>query len=76
MPAACDDERIRTWRFWVRVKPDGTLDGLEHWRERDSSKPWRLKAPEGWETELMADILRNHPNLTREEAQEQIDLFG
>jgi hypothetical protein len=34
------------------------------------------KTPEQENEELLNDILRNHPNLTREEAQEQIDLFG
>jgi hypothetical protein len=40
-----------------------------------SSNP-PAKTPEQENEELLNDILRNHPNLTREEAQEQIDLFG
>ena len=37
--------------------------------------PWSAKTPERWEEELLNEILRRHPRLTREEAQEMLDLF-
>ena len=37
--------------------------------------PWPTKTPERWEEELLTEILRQHPRLTREEAQEMLDLF-
>jgi hypothetical protein len=37
--------------------------------------PWLTKTPERWEEELLNEILRQHPRLTREEAQEMLDLF-
>ena len=52
----------------MRLKPDGSLD-------LDRRDP-PAKTQEQEEAELLEQILRNHPNLTREEAQEQIDLFG
>jgi hypothetical protein len=52
----------------VRLKDDGSLE-LD-WRDPPA------KTPEQENEELLNDILRTHPNLTREEAQEQIDLFG
>jgi hypothetical protein len=33
------------------------------------------KTPERWEEELLNEILRRHPRLTREEAQEMLNLF-
>jgi hypothetical protein len=37
--------------------------------------PWLTKMPERWEEELLNEILRRHPRLTREEAQEMLDLL-
>jgi hypothetical protein len=54
----------------MRLKDDGSLDGLDHWLDPPA------KTPEEENEDLLNSILRNHPNLTREEAQEQIDLFG
>jgi hypothetical protein len=56
---------------WVRYKPDASLD--EVWRE---PVPWWKKTQEQRNAALLNDLLRNHPGMTREEAQEQIDLFG
>jgi hypothetical protein len=55
----------------VRLKPDGTLD-LD-WRE--ARRLWWMKTVAEREAEMMALILRNHPGLTREEAQEMLDSF-
>ena len=55
----------------MRVKPDGTLD-LD-WREQPSRK-WKLTKEERDE-ELLNSILRNHPGLTREKAQEMLGAF-
>ena len=56
----------------MRLKPDGTLD-LD-WREQPSRK-WELTKEERDE-ELLNSILRNHPGLTREKAQEMLNYFG
>jgi hypothetical protein len=56
----------------MRIKPDGTLDGV--WRE--PAAPWRKKTPEQRYEEWLNDILRKHPGMTREEAKKIIDLFG
>jgi hypothetical protein len=37
--------------------------------------PRPTKTPERWEEELLNEILRRHPRLTRKEAQEMLDLF-
>jgi hypothetical protein len=55
----------------VRLKPDGSLD-LD-WRE--TRRPWWMKTVEERKAQLLATILHNHPNLTREEAQDMIDHF-
>jgi hypothetical protein len=58
----------------MRLKPDGTLDGLDHWKEPDSSN--RRMTQEERDEELLNSILRNHPGLTRERAQKMLGLFG
>jgi hypothetical protein len=55
----------------VRLKSDGSLD-LD-WRE--ARRPWWMKTVKERKAQLMTMIRRNHPNLTREEAQEVLDLF-
>ena len=55
----------------MRLKADGSLD-LD-WRA--ARRPWWTKTVEEREAELIATIRRNHPNLTREEAQEMQDQF-
>jgi hypothetical protein len=61
----------RIGRQAMRLKPDGTLD-LD-WREQPSRK-WKLTKEERDE-ELLNSILRNHPGLTREKAQEMLGAF-
>ena len=56
----------------MRLKPDGTLD-LD-W-QKQPSRLWRLTKEERDE-ELLNSILRNHPGLTREKAQEMLNYFG
>jgi hypothetical protein len=56
----------------MRLKPDGTLD-LD-WRKQPS-RLWGLTKEERDE-ELLNSILRNHPGLTREKAQEMLNYFG
>jgi hypothetical protein len=58
----------------MRLKPDGTLDGLDHWKEPDSSNRWMTQ--EEKDERLLNSILCNHPSLTRERAQKMLDLFG
>jgi hypothetical protein len=55
----------------MRLKADGTLD-LD-WREQPAGKRWQTVAER--EAELMEEILRNRPGLTRKEAQEMLDSF-
>jgi hypothetical protein len=55
----------------MRVKPDGSLD-LD-WRE--ARRPWWAKTVAEREAELLDEILRNRPGLTREEAQDLLDSF-
>jgi hypothetical protein len=55
----------------MRLKPDGTLD-LD-WQKQPSRK-WGLTKEERDE-ELLNSILRNHPGLTREKAQEMLGTF-
>jgi hypothetical protein len=56
----------------MRIKPDGSLD-LD-WRE-----PAPAKTPEQLDEEMgeriLANVLRDHPGLTREEAQKMLDPF-
>jgi hypothetical protein len=56
----------------MRIKPDGSLD-LD-WRE-----PAPAKTPEQLDEEMgeriLANVLRDHPGLTREEAQKMLDHF-
>jgi hypothetical protein len=59
----------------MRVKPDGTLD--EVWRRPASPSTRQPGLPRELQDEtLIADMLRNHPGMTREEAQQMLDLFG
>ena len=55
----------------MRLKPNGTLD-LD-WQKQPSRK-WELTKEERDE-ELLNSILRNHPGLTREKAQEMLGAF-
>jgi hypothetical protein len=55
----------------MRLKPDGTLD-LD-W-QKQPSRLWGLTKEERDE-ELLNSILRNHPGLTREKAQEMLGAF-
>ena len=55
----------------MRLKPDGTL-ALD-WRKQPS-RLWGLTKEERDE-ELLNSILRNHPGLTREKAQEMLGAF-
>jgi len=55
----------------MRLKLDGTLD-LD-WRKQPS-RLWGLTKEERNE-ELLNSILRNHPGLTREKAQEMLGAF-
>ena len=48
----------------MRIKPDGTLD--EVWRE---PAPWQTKKPAPWYDQLLEEILRNNPKLTRAKAK-------
>ena len=58
----------------MRFKPDGTLD--EVWR---GPVPRRLETPEQQDEEMgeriLANVLRDHPGLTREDAQAMLDHF-
>jgi hypothetical protein len=58
----------------MRLKDDGSLDGLDHWLDPPAKTP--EEENEDLLNSILRNLLRNHPNLTREEAQEQIDLFG
>ena len=53
------------------MKEDGSLD-LD-WRE--ARRPWWMKTPEERRADLLNSILRNHPGLTREKAQEMLGAF-
>ena len=55
----------------MRLKPDGTLD-LD-W-QKQPSRLWGLTKEERDE-ELLNSILRNHPGLTRDKAQEMLRAF-
>jgi hypothetical protein len=59
----------------MHLEPDGSLDGLGHWKEQDSSKPWLLRTPEQIREELIKYLLRTHPALTREKAAAEVDAF-
>jgi hypothetical protein len=48
----------------MRLKPDGTLD--EIWREPPASRP--IKTPQQEYDELLEQILRTNPKLTRAKA--------
>jgi hypothetical protein len=48
----------------MRIKPDGTLD--EIWREPSASRP--IKTPQQEYDELLEQILRTNPKLTRAKA--------
>jgi hypothetical protein len=60
---------------WMRFKPDGALD--EVWRRPAPPSTRQPGLPRELRDEtLIADMLRNHPGMTREEAQQMLDLFG
>ncbi len=71
-PAPATINKKRVGRYVMRLKPDGTLD-LD-WRKQPS-RLWELTKEERDE-ELLNSILRNHPGLTREKAQEMLNYFG
>jgi hypothetical protein len=52
----------------MRIKPDGTLD------YRPPAKT-REQLDEKMGERILANVLRNHPELTREEAQKMLDHF-
>jgi hypothetical protein len=63
---------------WMRIKPEGTLDA--DWWEPGSSKTEQYarsqhptKTPEQLREQLINNLLRARPTLTRETAAEQID---
>ena len=49
----------------VRVRPDGSLDGLDHWKEPATSS---AKTVEQMREELIEGLLRVYPTMTREVA--------
>jgi hypothetical protein len=59
----------------MRLEPDGSLDGSNHWKEQDASKPLLLRTPEQIREELIKYLLRTTPALTREKAKEEVDTF-
>ena len=54
----------------MRVKPDGSLDGLDHWKD---APPW-LRSTEQLREELIHELMRVH-QFTREQAEEQLEGF-
>jgi hypothetical protein len=68
--AACDDD-------WYRQGGVGALQaGRQPGRGLAGTGAVVEEMQEQRNAALLNDILRNHPGMTREEAQEQIDLFG
>jgi hypothetical protein len=77
------------WEVWMRIKPDGTLDEnrwkpvlstkrtpeqeAEEERLRYTRSQHPTKSPEELREQLINNLLRAHPTLTREKAAEQID---
>jgi hypothetical protein len=60
----------------MRLKDDGSLD-LD-WRERIPSYRPGPRTAEDYEDmreELISELLRDHPTLTREEAEKQLEGF-
>ena len=57
----------------MHIKSDGSLDP---WKDQPSSNPPPTRTPEERRAHLLNSILRNNPKLTREEAEELLDLFG
>ena len=49
----------------MRIKPDGSLDALDHWKEPATSL---AKTAEQMREELTEGLLRVYPTLTREAA--------
>ena len=47
----------------MRLEPDGSLDGLNHWKEQDASKPLLLRTPEQIREELIKYLLEPTPRL-------------
>src|SRR5690349_18443420 len=64
----------RTWRCVVRLKPDGSLDGLDHWRDPPPAKTGGPKHEE-LRRLLVEDLLRGRRPPTPEEAKKLIDGF-
>jgi hypothetical protein len=57
----------------MRIKSDGSLDP---WKDQPSAHQRPTRTPEERRAHLLNSILRNNPKLTREEAEEMLDLFG
>jgi hypothetical protein len=58
----------------MRLKADGSLDGLDHWREPPPAKTGEQKLEELRKL-LVEDLLRGRRPLTPEEAKKLIDGF-
>ena len=56
----------------MRIKPDGTLD--EVWREPVAPRPFKTQKQKY--DELLEQILRNNPTLTRAKAKAMLDASG
>jgi hypothetical protein len=54
----------------MRLKPDGSLDGLDHWKEPATSS---AKTVEQMREELIEALLRLCPTMTRKTAAEYAD---
>jgi hypothetical protein len=75
-PAACENQRDGHGGFAMRLKEDGSLD-LD-WREPLPGYRRGPRTAEDYEAmyeELISQLFRDHPTLTREKAERSLEGF-